>query len=139
MNKGPVESRPEPSPAGVAYGDLIYWITILGTVLTLIGTLISFITTNNYIQPSYLLSVIWQGQSVEQIWQGGAGSVPNGHWYLDHLSHGDGLTMAGIALGVFSVLPAILVASWVMLREKQQIFAVLAVLAAFITLFSLIP
>ena len=121
--------------AGVVYGDMIYWGTIAASVLTLLGQTINFVTTHNYMSPNYLLSAIWQGKSVEEIWVEGAGALPQGHWYLAHLSTGDGLTTAGLALGVFTVIPAIAGAAVVLLRQREYLYASLAVIAgAFTTL-----
>jgi hypothetical protein len=140
MNQSEKESsRPQPLKAGIVYGDLIYWITIFATLLVLLGTLMTFTGGQNYIDPAYLLSEIWNGKSVEQIWVGAVGEQPNGHWYLSQLGSGNGMTMAGIALGVFSVLPAILAAAYVLLREKRYIFAALALLAAMVTFLAMLP
>ena len=121
--------------AGVVYGDMIYWGTIAASVLTLLGQVINFLTTHNYMSPNYLLSAIWQGKSVEEIWVEGAGGLPHGHWYLEYLTTGDGLTTAGLALGVFTVIPAIAGAAVVLARQREYLYSSLAVIAgAFTTL-----
>ena len=125
--------RPVVPFAGIVYGDIIYWITIVATGVVLIGSVITFVTTDNYIDATYLLSSIWQGKNVEQIWVGAVGAQPNGHWYLSRLSTGSGLTAAGIALGVASVIPAIIGAAYILLRERQRLFGTLAIIAAIIT------
>ncbi|WP_455202235.1 hypothetical protein [Kaarinaea lacus] len=119
--------------AGIVYGDLVYWITIAATFMVLAGSIITFVTTNNYIDPSYMLSAIWEGKTVEEIWQGATGAQPDGHWYLPHLTTGNGMTAGGIALGVFSVIPAIIASAIVLFRQKERLFGVLAVIAAVIT------
>lgn len=124
--------------AGVVYGDMIYWGTIGAAVLTLVGEVISFMTRHNYMSPTYLLSAIWQGKSVDQIWQDGAGAMPSGHWYLDHLTTGDGLTTAGLALGVFTVIPAIAGSAVVLVRQGQYLYASLALIAGAITTLALL-
>ncbi|MDH5545836.1 MAG: hypothetical protein OEZ43_09600 [Gammaproteobacteria bacterium] len=128
------EQKPEISTAGIVYGDTIYWITIVATIIVIVGSVLSFITKANYIDPGYMLTSIWEGKTVEQIWQGAVGSTPDGHWYMGHIATGDGLTMFGIALGVFSVIPAIFGAGVFLFKEKENLFAVLAVIAAFITI-----
>jgi len=130
-----IEEKPAIPLAGVIYGDLIYWLTILATVVVICGSVLTFITTSNYIDPNYLLSAIWEGKSVEQIWTGAisAGQVPNGHWYLNHLTTGNGITTGGIALGVFSVLPGIVGAAYVLFKQGERLFGFLAVLSAIVT------
>ena len=125
--------KPVAPVAGIIYGDLVYWITIAATFMVIAGSIITFVTTNNYIDPSYMLSAIWEGKTVEEIWQGAIGGQPNGHWYLPHLTTGNGMTAGGIALGVFSVIPAILGSAVVLFRQKERLFGVLAIIAAIIT------
>ena len=123
--------------SGVVYGDIIYWGAIVGAVLTILGSIVTFTTTHNYIDPNYLLSAILEGRSVAEIWAGaeGVGSLPNGHWYLERLTTGNGLTMAGMALGVFSVIPGLLGASYILIaKEKMPLYGSLALIAALITI-----
>ncbi len=124
--------------SGVIYGDIIYWCTIVGALLVIVGSVITFVTEANYIAPGYLLSNIWAGTPVNEIWDGAVGGPPDGHWYLTHLMTGNGLTMAGIALGVFSVIPGLLVGGVVLITEKRAVYGVLAVMAAAITVFAMV-
>lgn len=125
--------HPAVSVAAVVYGDTVYWGTIMAAALTLVGEVLNFVTSSNHIAPSYLLSSIWQGKDVDNIWGKAVGAAPDGHWYLDYLATGDGLTTAGIALGVFVVIPAILASASVLYRQRQILFGTLAVVAALIT------
>ena len=63
------EARPEISRAGIVYGDIIYWVTIAGTVLTLIGSVITFTVSGQYMDAGQLLENIWAGKTVDEIWQ----------------------------------------------------------------------
>lgn len=125
--------KPVAPLAGIIYSDLVYWITIVATLMVLVGSIIAFVTTNYYIEPSYMLSAVWQGKTVEEIWQGAIGTQPDGHWYLPHLTTGNGMMAGGTALGVFSVIPAIIGAAVVLFKEKEVLFGILAVIAAIIT------
>ncbi|MFO8033008.1 MAG: hypothetical protein R6U22_10730 [Desulfohalobiaceae bacterium] len=139
-NSQNTEARPEIPLSGKVYGKTIYWGTIFSAVFTLIGQLVVFMTKESSLAPSVLLSRIWEGDTVSQIWAGtGVDRPANEHWYLSHLNTGEGLTMLGIALGVFVVIPAILACSFVLYtREKQILFGTLALIAALITIGSLI-
>lgn len=130
--------RPSISLAGRVYGELVYWGTIVGSVISIIGSFVNFITKKNYIDPAYLLSAIWEGKSVKEIWVKAVGSLPNGHWYLKYIFAGDGLSMLGISFGVFMVIPAIFAASVFLFKEKKPIFAVLAIIAGIITTLSML-
>jgi len=125
--------RPTVPRAAVLYGDVVYWGTILGSVVAILGSVLAFVSDLNYMRPEAVLSALWQGHSVDAIWSETVGSRPDGHWYLAHLGHGDGLTMAGIALGVFVVVPGMLVSAWLLLRQRQRLFAGFGLLASGIT------
>jgi len=132
------QDRPEISKAGIVYGDLVYWTTIVASVIVLLGSIITFVTDANYIDPTYLLASIWEGETVAAIWEGAVGSRPDGHWYMAKLATGNGLTAAGIALGVFSIVPAIIGSGIMLLRDRKPLFAVLAFVAALITIGSML-
>lgn len=190
--------RPPIPLAGVIYGDIIYWITVVGAFITIAGTVWTFVGGNNYMDPVHMLSASIEGKSVGQVWTtpgvedylaGEPGRLdetlaavreshkleearfrellqefvdaapaaleasdhadfyaelgnlgrPNDHWYLPQISTGNGLMMFGLALGVFSVIPAIFGAGVLLLREGKPLFAGLAALAALITILAMIP
>jgi hypothetical protein len=81
---------------------------------------------------------MWQGGSAKEIWQGATGSMPQGAWYLSHLTTGDGLTAFGISLGVFSVIPALLGAGIVLFRDKNLFFGSLAIIVTIIVIISMV-
>ena len=132
----------KPTLAGKVYGDIVYWGTVVAALLALLGQVVTFVTKANYIDPAYMLSAIWQNHSVEKIWQGATGSLPQGHWYLHHLLTGNGLGEAGIAFGVFVVIPAMIASSFILYRQRSAFFGSLAAIAAVITMasmFGLLP
>ena len=101
------ETRPEVSYAGIVYGEIIYWGTVAGSIIAIIGATIATLFTKNVIEPAYLFSQIWEGNSPATIWEGAVGATPKGHWYLANLFTGDGLAMFGLAFGVFAVTPGL--------------------------------
>ncbi len=125
--------RPTVAKAAVLYGDIVYWGTILGSFVTVLGSILAFVTELNYLEPELVLSAIWEGRSVDEVWEEAGGERPEGHWYVEHLTRGDGLTMTGIALGVFVVVPGMLASTWHLLRERQRLFAGFGLTAAGIT------
>ena len=135
------DDRPLVPQAGIIYGDIIYWATIVGTFLVMAGSVVTFTTTNNFIDPAYLLSTIVDGQTVDDIWMNaeGVNAMPTGHWYLDHLTTGNGMTMAGIAIGVFSVTPAIFASAYALYKDGQKLFGSIAVVAGLITIYAMLP
>lgn len=137
-NNQQTEERPSISKAGIVYGDMIYWITIVATFIVLIGSVMTFtMTEGNYLAPSYMLSAIWQGTKVDDIWIGAVGAPPNGHWYMEHLTSGNGITAFGIALGVFSVIPAIFASAYYLYKDKEKFYAVLGAIGGLITILAM--
>lgn len=129
------ETRPEIPFAGIIYGEIIYWGTIAGSIIAIIGSTIAAIfNKNNVIEPSYLFSAIWEGKSPTAIWEGAIGAAPKGHWYLSNLFAGDGITMFGLALGVFTVIPGLFLSGIVLLKKKDYVFGGMAIIAGVISL-----
>ena len=132
------QDRPTPPLSGIVYGGLIYWGTTLGTMISIIGTVVAFVTRSNYVSPADMITGIWQEKPYSEIWASATGSTPNGHWYLDHLGTGDGLACFGLSLGVFVVIPAMLASAYLLFKSKDVFFACLAIVAAGITAVSML-
>ncbi len=123
-------SRPEIPLSGIIYGEIVYWLTILGSIIATIGATIAMFGADNYLDPSYVFSAIWEGQTTVAIWEGTVGSIPGNHWYLRHVGAGDALAMFGLALGVFSVIPGLIASAVAMFKKNQILFGSLALVAA---------
>lgn len=125
------EKRPVPPRSGIVYGDTIYWGTLAGAVISIIGSVIAFLwLDNNVISASQTFSAIWRGESVADIWVAAGGAQPSGHWYLDHLSKGDAIAMLGLAFAVASVAPGMIWSSKNLFAEGDKAYAVVALIAA---------
>lgn len=120
--------------AGLVYGQIVYWGVMLGALIVMIGSIVSFITRDNFVPVSYWLSEVWKGDSPSQIWQGISGTLPMGHWYFSHLTTGDGLTALGISLSVFSVVPALFISSAVLFKEGDKLYGTLTLICGVIVL-----
>lgn len=130
------DTRPEIPLAGIIYGEIVYWMTIVGSIIAIVGATIAMVGAKNYLDPSYVFSAIWQGDHTVAIWEGAVGHIPEGHWYLPRLADGDALAMLGLAVGVFSVIPAMLGSAIALLRKRQILFATLALVAALLCITS---
>ena len=132
------ETKPKPPFSGIVYGEIVYWGTLLGCVVSLVGSVLMFVTKKNYLDPAHMLTGIWQGTLVAKIWEGATGALPQGHWYLDHLSTGNGLSEFGLAIGVFTIIPACIAAAILLFKEKAPVFGTMAAIAALITTLSML-
>jgi len=131
------EVRPKPPLSGLVYGEIVYWGTLIGSFVSIIGAVISFVTKRNFVDPGYMLTAIWQGKSVEEIWSGATGALPHGHWYIHHLFTGNGLAEFGLAIGVFTIIPACFCAAICLFKEKEYVFGAMAAIAGIITTLSM--
>ena len=104
----------------------------------MIGSVLAFITKANFITPSYYITLLWQGGSAKEIWEGATGHMAQGWWYLSHLANGDALVAFGISLGVFSIIPALLGFVIVLFKGKNRLYGSLALIAAIIVIISLL-
>jgi hypothetical protein len=120
--------------AGLIYGQIVYWGVMLGALIVMLGSIVAFTTRDNYVPVSYWLSTVWAGDSPSQIWQGITGALPMGHWYFSHLTTGDGLSAFGISLAVFSVVPALFLASAVLFKEGDKLYGTLTLICGAIVL-----
>ena len=120
--------------AGLVYGQIIYWGVMLGSLVVMIGSMVAFLTRDNYVPVSYWLSSVWKGESPLQLWKGITGSLPMGHWYFAHLTTGDGLSAFGISMAVFSVVPALFLSSAVLFKEGDKLYGSMALVCGIIVL-----
>ena len=120
--------------SGVIYGQTIYWLTIISSLIVLLGTIISFLERNSPLPASYLLKSVIDGKSKKDIWANSfVGEPPNIFFFLTNLSYGESITMIGIAVGVSSVIPATLFSSYFLWKSRNPVFALIALIASVLT------
>lgn len=126
-------SRPRPPLAAMVYGDICLTLAVVGIVLAVTGMAMYF-ASDGYLQETCLLESLWEGQDVETIWKTCSGftSVPDGHWYLSLLSHGDALAMLGIAITSLAAVVGMWGTFMGMLRSREWLYALLAMVVAVI-------
>ena len=132
------EKEPKRPFAGIVYGEVVYWTVLAASIIVIIGSVVAFVTRMNFVSPSYWICSLWQGKHTGEIWGEFAAVSPVGHWYLNYLGTGDGLTAFGISLGVFSVTLGMVVAAIILLKEKRTFLGLLALVAATITVISML-
>jgi len=127
------EDRPKPPLAGLIYGEIVYWGVLTGSLIVIVGSVLAFLG-DNFVPVSYWMTSIWKGETVLQTWEGATGALPNGHWYLSHLTTGDGLSAFGISFGVFSVAPALFLSAAALFREKEWLYGSLAMVGGIVVM-----
>ena len=130
-------ARKKAKSEDLAYGETVYWLTLAGSVIVLIGSLLSFVSQSNFASPSYWVSKVWQGSTTEEIWEG-VGGTPNGHWYLSHLATGDGLQALGISVAVISIVIGLIISAIILFKRKSRLFGGFALISALIIVISVL-
>lgn len=120
MQKAQTMQMPVMPMSQIVYGEVVYWVTILAAVITIIGPALALIfTDNNVMNPVGTFSAIFAGMSPADIWASSKeGAFPGGHFYLRNLFTGDGFTQFGIALGCGVAFPGLIAASLVYVKDK---------------------
>ena len=126
------ETVPKPPVTSLVFGLVIYWVTIIGSIIAVIGAIVAFVSKANYVPPSHWFTSLWQGNSTVEIWEETASSAPVGHWYMSQLATGDGLSALGISIGVSSVTVALLVSAIMLFKSKSVVYGMLSLAAALI-------
>ncbi|MBN2526458.1 MAG: DUF1634 domain-containing protein [Deltaproteobacteria bacterium] len=118
---------PKPSPSGIVYGDVAFWLALGGSVIAVIGMFLYF-TGNQFFNAESLFNGLCRGQRANQIWHNAspARDVLSGHWYLKHLGTSDGISMLGIGIaclaGVFGAWGSF--ATMISKKDNPTIFIV---------------
>ncbi len=121
------EKSPEMPRSQIVYGEIVYWVTIVACIICMVGPVISVANPeNNKLNPFKLFEAIFQGKSAETVWQEVGGGFPGGHFYLKHLTYGDGSTQFGLALGCSVAVWGLLAAAFAYARKKTYLYMGLA-------------
>ena len=116
-----------PAPQ-IVYGKIIYWISIIGAIVCLVGATFAIaFPDNNYINPHYLFSSIWEGNNPDTVWEQTGGGFPGGHFWVDNLTKWDGITQLGIVIGCSCACIALLGTGITFLTRKSRSYGWAAV------------
>lgn len=125
-----MEEKPRPPLAGIVYGDFVYWITITGMVISIIGIVLYLGGMHQFVDAKFLLSQLWSAKTAPEIWKIATGETIHGHWYLHKLSYSDALAMLGIGICCLSAVIGMWASCITMLTSKGKIGALFFILAA---------
>ena len=130
----PGQTPVQQSPIARIYGEIVYWCTIIASILVIISTTCAFLGMHGLFEPAYLFSSIWAGKEASEIWLNSTGQLPGPYWYLHQLWNTDSLAMLGIMLGIISVVPASFAASVIFFKQGRNFFGVMGILTALLIL-----
>jgi hypothetical protein len=123
--------------AQIVYGDVVYWICVISAVLCMVGPLVAVMDIDsNVANPHFLFSAIWEGKDAIEVWRIAGEKFPGGHFWIDNMHLGDGLTHFGLVLGGGVALPALLAASVFYLKDRMYLWAGMSVWVCILILIS---
>jgi len=128
-----MDKAPKPPIAGIIYGEFAFWLVIIGLIVAVVGSIIYF-ATEGYVNKEALLESLWEGADSKTIWEEHSTDrqEPHGHWYLSKLTNGDAIAMAGIAIACFAAVIGMWGVLVGMLRSRDKIYIVFALIIAVI-------
>jgi len=124
---------PKPPIVGIVYGEIAYWIAMVGVTVALIGSTI-YLTLGGYFNEASLFDCLWEGDSTNTIWSScvGLASAPHGFWYLHRLDQGDCIAMLGVSIACIAAAIGMWTVVFMLMRKKDNIFAIFALIVAVI-------
>ena len=130
---------PKPLLSGIIYGEIAYWIALLGMGVSIIGIILYLIGMNQFFDPQTVLDGLFAGKDTAVIWKEAANSeVMHGHWYLQVLTKSDAIAMLGIGIcclaGVIGAWGSVV--GMFVNKEKPYIFLIFALIIAVILVMS---
>lgn len=134
-----IDEVPKPPISGIIYGEIAYWIAIIGVVIAIVGSAI-YMTSGGYLDKVSLLNHLWRGSDCQTIWKECAGlaEVPRGYWYLGMWSYGDAIAMLGIAVASIAAVVGMWGAFVATVRRREWIYVIFSLaIAAVLTLSAL--
>ena len=127
--------------AQLAYGEIIYWITIAACLICMVGPAIAVaFPENNVLDPYKLFNAIFEGKTAGEVWNEAGDGFPGGHFYLRQRSfgYGDAVTQFGLALGCSCAFWGLLAAAALYASEKYWVWVVLSLWVATLVCLSMI-
>ncbi len=122
----------KPPITGIAYGEIAYWLTIVGMIVAITGTAI-YLTGTSLLDAGCTLNLLWKGKSIHEILKE-CGSIEelSGHWYFGYLPKGDAIAMLGIAICSMAAVIGMWVAFGLTIKERDYKYALFALIVVLI-------
>lgn len=126
--------RPEEMPkipsTQVVCGLTIYIVCILSAIICIIGPCLALVWPEaNVSNPHLVFGSIFEGKEAAAVWEAAGvdfDGIGGGHFYIKHFFTPDGFTQFGLALGCAVSGPALLVAAFSYLKEKDWLYVLMA-------------
>jgi hypothetical protein len=112
---------PKAPLAGIVYGQIAYWMVLLGMIIILAGAIMC-LSSNSNVNGTSVITELWKGDTMSEVWETCAGiSGPlHGYWYLQALTGGEKIAMLGITISCLASVLGMWGASMTMLYNPGR-------------------
>ncbi len=123
----PKFSNPTTQPpvpfAGRVYGEISFYIAIIGLLIGIVGSIIS-LTGYSTMNSRAMIRELWQGKNIEQVWNGaGEMSVPHdGYWFTRYLPKGDAVAELGITFIAMAAIGGMMGVAVTLFSKKDYLY-----------------
>ncbi len=107
----------------------------------MIGPVISIaIPENNIANPYKVFDLVWEGKKSGEIWKEvtADGKFPGAHFWIYHITKGDGITQLGAWLGCVCALIGLFFAGWVYFFKKIWGYWLISMWVCFMIVFAML-
>ncbi len=114
--------QPKPPISGIIYGEIAYWIAIVGMIIGVVGLAIYLGSGGGVMSPD-MISDLLSGKSPKELWEKHSilRKMPESpHWYVNYIGKGDAIAMLGIVICCTSAIVAMW-ATTVTLFVKREV------------------
>lgn len=93
-----MEEKPKPPTVGIVYGEAVYWITLIGMIIGIVGVGM-YLSGSGLMNPEFMDGLL-KGEDPHTLWEkySKIGELPEGHWYINYIAYGDSIAMLGIVI-----------------------------------------
>jgi hypothetical protein len=136
-----VEEKPSVPITGIVIGDIIYWICILAAFIAMVGPVLSIADPGNNVSDPYkIFTLVWEGKNSDEVWAAVTpeGKYPGPHFWINHLSKGDGITQLGVWLACMCSLPAVFIGGIIYFFQRSVTYLILCWFVTFMITFSML-
>jgi hypothetical protein len=126
-------NAPKPPVAGIIYGEIAYWVAMIGITIALIGSTV-YLALGGYFNETSLFKCLWEGDTTSTIWSRSTSLsyVPHGFWYIHSLTQGDCIAMLGVVVACVAAVVGMWAVVYKMARDKDGIFTIFSLIVAVI-------
>ncbi len=129
------KTKPHVPFAGRVYGEICYYISLIGLVIGIIGCVMAI---NGYtvMKSERMITEMWKGKTIQRVWQDAGGmEVPhNGYWFTQYFPKGDAVAELGITIIALAAIGGMMGIGVVLFSDKNYLYLTFTIIVFLIML-----